>query len=66
MKAKVALICETRAERNLGQAESAIFLQEVLCSLNPPGNYKLVRRQPGSSFKLPGKGGRSHSIAALC
>jgi hypothetical protein len=55
MKAKVALIREARAQRNLGQAELAICPQEVLCSFNPACDYKLVRRESGSSFKLPRK-----------
>jgi hypothetical protein len=52
VKTKMALISETGAERDLGQAELAVCPQEVLCSFDPPGDYKLVRRQPGSRFKL--------------
>ena len=53
MKTKVALIRETGAERDLGQAESATCTQEMLCSFYPAGNYKLVWRRPGGGFKLP-------------
>jgi len=49
----MALIRETRTECDLGQAESVICPQEMLCSFNPACDYKLVRRQPGSCFKLP-------------
>ena len=55
MEAKVALVREAGAEHNLGQTELAICPQEVLRSFDPAGDYKLVRRQSGGSFKLPGK-----------
>jgi hypothetical protein len=44
MKAKVALIREARATRNLGQTESAIRPQELLCPFNPARDYILMRR----------------------
>src|ERR1700739_831503 len=52
MKTKVALIRETGAERDLGQAESTTCTQEMLCSFYPAGNYKLVWRRPSGCFKL--------------
>ena len=51
----MALVREAGAERDLGQAEPALCPQEVLCSFNPACDYKLVRRESGSSFKLPRK-----------
>ena len=44
MKAKVALIREARAERNLRQAEPAVCPQEILCPFNAPRDYILMRR----------------------
>jgi hypothetical protein len=40
----MALIRETGAERDLGQAESAICPQEVLCPFNAARDYILMRR----------------------
>jgi len=53
MKAKMALIREAGAERDLGQAKLAACAQEVLRSCDGAGNYILVRRQPGGCLELP-------------
>lgn len=52
MKAKVALIRETTAERDFCEPECVICLQQVLSSFYPAENYKLVWRYPGCCFKL--------------
>ena len=58
LKAKMALIREAGAERDLGQAEPAVCPQEVLRSFNAAHEHILVRRQAGGrlfvrSFLLP-------------
>ena len=52
LKAKMALIREAGAERDLGQAEPAVCPQEVLRSFNAACDYILVRRQPGGRLEL--------------
>ena len=44
LKAKMALIREAGAERDLGQAEPAVCPQEVLCPFNAARDYILMRR----------------------
>ena len=53
MKAEVALMCETTAERDFTQTYSAICTQEVLCSFDAARDYILVWRQSGGCFELP-------------
>ncbi len=44
LKAKMALIREAGAERDLGQAEPAVCPQQVLRSFNAACDYILMRR----------------------
>src|SRR5207253_7942936 len=53
LKAKMALIRETGAEHDLGQAEPTVCPQEVLRSFNAACDHILVRRQPGGCLELP-------------
>jgi len=55
MKAKMALIREAGAQRDLCQGELAVCSQEVLRSFNTARDHILVRRQPGGCLELPGK-----------
>ncbi len=51
----MALICETGAERDLGQADLAISPQEFLRPFNAAREHILVRRQPGGRLNCRAK-----------
>src|SRR5262249_944987 len=53
LKAKMALVREAGAKRDLGQAEFAVCPQEVLRLFDAARDHILVRRQPGGRLELP-------------
>ena len=55
MKGKLALVREADTERDLGQADFVVSLQQVLRSFDTARDHILVWRQPSGRLELPGE-----------